>query len=96
MVKLLSVPQKQNKNLKCDNELSFFFQLNFYVCVLIYVRCKKKKKKSFVIALRNMAPVTFPPLAGRSKEDDGWLRRHGRVHHTLRMDHWSAGMLPAA
>lgn len=53
-------------------------------------------KKCFVIALFNMAPTPFPPLACRSEKDDGWLRRHGRVHHPLRLDHWSAGVLPAA
>lgn len=32
----------------------------------------------------------------RSEEDDGRLRRHGRVHHPFRVGHRSAGMLPAA
>lgn len=62
----------------------------------MYLYVSTAKEKMFVIALFNVAPVTFPPLAGRSEEDDGWLRRHGRVHHTLRLDHWSTGMLPAA
>lgn len=34
--------------------------------------------------------------ACRSKKNDGWLCGHGRVHHSFWLDHWSAGMLPAA
>lgn len=75
-----------------------------HISVRLRVLKRKMSIMSFLFAKKVLCDCSFQhgsynvptSLACRSEEDDGWLRRHGRVHHPLRLDHWSAGMLPAA